>query len=102
VVGVEGLQQFVAPLKNDGISFMYKYVEAAGFPSLKLLLQHTHDDTLLTHKVPLLLFKLNHSPLKFWKIFVQDTLLIHKVPPLLLKLNRSCPKFNEIFTPEED
>ncbi len=24
---------------------MYEYVEAAGFPSLKLLLQHTHDDT---------------------------------------------------------
>jgi hypothetical protein len=28
-----------------GFLFMYEYVEAAGFPSLKLLLQHTHDDT---------------------------------------------------------
>jgi hypothetical protein len=97
--GVEGLQQLVALVKNDRISF---HVEGASFPSLKLLLQHTHDHTLLTHKVPLLLLKLNHSPLKFCKIFVQDTLLIHKVPPLLLKLNHSRLKFYEIFTPDED
>jgi len=82
--------------------FMCKYLEGAGFPSLKLLLQHTHDDALLTHKVPLLLLKLNHSPLKFCKIFVPDTLFIHKVPPLLLKLNHSRLKFYEIFMPDED
>jgi hypothetical protein len=81
---------------------MRENVEGAGFPSLKRLLQHTHDDTLLTRKVPFLRLKPNHSPLKFCKIFVQDTLLIHKVPPLLLKLNHSHLKFSEIFMPDED